>query len=249
MIDADLEAHMDEVLRVVTIGRACRNAASVKTRQPIGDMFVKADFTLPDYFTDIIREELNVKRVTFSDDVRAYTTYTFKPQLRTVGPKYGKYLGGIRTALSTLDGNAAMDELTEKGVLTLNIDGASILLERDDLLIEMTKQAGYESIAEGGITVVLDTNLTEDLIEEGFVNEIVSKLQNMRKDSGFEVTDRITLGIAGNDKIAAILKKYEADICAQVLCLGVTYGEVSANAKEWSLNGEKVTLSVERVAK
>ena len=249
MIDADLEAHMDEVLRVVTVGRACRNAASVKTRQPIGDMFVKADFTLPDYFCDIIREELNVKRVTFSDDVRAYTTYTFKPQLRTVGPKYGKYLGGIRTALATLDGNAAMDELNEKGVLTLSIDGANILLEREDLLIEMTKQAGYESIADNGVTVVLDTNLTEDLIEEGFVNELVSKLQNMRKDSGFEVTDRITLGIAGNDKIAAILAKHEAEICRQVLCEGVTYGMVSESAKQWSLNGEKVTLSVERVAK
>ena len=249
MIDTALEAHMDEVLRVVTIGRACRNAASVKTRQPIGQMFVKADFTLPDYFTDIIREELNVKCVTFSDDVRAYTTYTFKPQLRTVGPKYGKYLGGIRTTLSNLDGNAAMDELNEKGVLTLDIDGAAIVLEREDLLIEMTKQAGYESIAENGVTVVLDTNLTPDLIEEGFVNEIVSKLQNMRKDSGFEVTDRITIGITGNDKIEAILAKYEQDICAQVLALGVTYGAVTENAKEWSLNGEKVTLSVERVAK
>ena len=247
MIDTDLEERMEEVLRVVALGRACRNAAAVKTRQPIAEMFVKADFDLPDYFCSIIEEELNVKRVTFSDNVRAYTTYTFKPQLRTVGPKYGKHLAGIRTALAALDGNAAMDALEAEGRLLLTVDGESITLEREDLLIEMTQQPGYESVSEGGLTVVLDTNLTEELLEEGMINELVSKVQNMRKDSGFEVTDRITLGIADNEKVAAILQKNEAAVAGQVLASTVTYGTVGENAKEWNLNGETVRLSVTRL--
>ena len=247
MIDADLEARMDEVLRVVALGRACRNAAAVKTRQPIGKMYVKAEFDLPSFFREIIEEELNVKTVEFSDSVRDFTTYSFKPQLRTVGPKYGKFLGGIRTALAALDGNAAMDEIEATGKLMLTVGADVLPLEKEDLLIEMTKQEGYESLSEGGITVVLDTNLTEALLEEGFVNELVSKLQNMRKDSGFEVTDRIRVGIAGNEKVEGILRRNEQAITAQVLAVSVTYGETAASGKEWNLNGEKVSLSVERV--
>ena len=247
MIDPALEERMQDVLRVVALGRAGRNAASVKTRQPIGNLFVKAEFTLPDYFLSIIEDELNVKAVTFSDSVRAYTTYTFKPQLRTVGPKYGKYLGGIRTALAALDGNAAMDELEATGRLMLTVGDEVLPFEKEDLLIEMTRLPGYESVSENGVTVVLDTNLTEELLEEGMVNELISKVQNMRKDSGFEVTDRITLGIAGNDKVEAVLRRNEAAVTAQVLASAVTYGSVTEAAREWSLNGEKVSLSVTRV--
>ncbi len=247
MIDPALEERMEEVLRVVALGRACRNAASVKTRQPIGHMYVKAEFDLPDFFLSIIEEELNVKAVTFSDSVRAYTTYTFKPQLRTVGPKYGKYLGGIRQALAGLDGNAAMDEIEASGRLMLTVGDEVLPLEKEDLLIEMTRLPGYESVSENGVTVVLDTNLTAELLEEGMVNELVSKVQNMRKDSGFEVTDHITLGLAGNDKVADILRRNEATVCAQVLADGVSYGSVADNAREWNLNGEKVTLSVTRI--
>ena len=247
MIDPALEAHMDEVLRVVALGRACRNAASVKNRQPIGKMYVKADFALDSFFREIIEDELNVKQVVFSDSVRDFTTYTFKPNLRTVGPKYGKFLGGIRTALTELDGNLAMDEIEATGRLNLTVGGEVLALDREDLLIEMTKQAGYESLSENGVTVVLDTNLTEELLEEGFVNEIVSKLQNMRKDSGFEVTDRITIGVADNDKIADILRRNESTVTAGTLAVSVTYGKVAEGAREWNLNGEKVRLSVQKI--
>ncbi len=247
MIDKELEARMDEVLQIVALGRACRNAAAVKTRQPIGKMYVRAEFDLPVFFREIIEEELNVKEVVFTDNVRNFTTYSFKPQLRTVGPKYGKYLGGIRTALSALDGNAAMDEIDATGKLMLTVGDEVLPLEKDDLLIEMTRQPGYESLSEGSLTVVLDTNLTEELLEEGFVNELVSKLQNMRKDSGFEVTDRIYIGIADNEKVEGIFRRNEEAITKQTLGLSVTYGKVSENGKSWNLNGETVSLSVDKV--
>ena len=247
MIDADLEARMDEVLSVVVLGRACRMAASVKNRQPLGRMYVKAERALPDFFCRIIEEELNVREVVFSDSVRDYTTYTFKPQLRTVGPKFGRHLAAIRTALSNLDGNAAMDELDAKGTLTLALPDETVVLERDDLLIEMTQQEGYESQSDRGVTVVMDIRLTDELREEGFVNELVSKLQNMRKDSGFEVTDRIRIGVAGNARVEDILRRNEAAVCAGTLALGVTYGTLGDNARAWDVNGEKVTLSVTRV--
>ena len=210
-------------------------------------MFVKAPFTLPDYFCDIIRDELNVHELLFSDRVRDYTTYTFKPQLKTVGPKFGKQVGAIRSALAAIDGNAAMDALDSTGVLSLTLPGGgSVQLSREDLLIEMTQRPGYVSLSENGITVVLDTNLTEDLLEEGFVNELISKLQNMRKDSGFEVTDRIVVGVDGNDKIAGILRRHEAEIAAQVLAVSVEYGNAEGG-RDWNLNGENVRLSVRRV--
>ena len=200
-IDKELEANMDEVLKVVVMGRACRNTANIKNRQPIANMFVKAPFKLPDFFADIIREELNTKEVTFTDDVRDFTSYSFKPQLKTVGPKYGKLLGGIREALPKLDGNAAMDELNANGCLKLDIKGQEVVLLNDDLLIDTAQIAGYESLQEGEITVVLDMNLTPELMEEGFVRELISKIQTMRKEAGFEVTDRILIYASGNERI------------------------------------------------
>ncbi len=216
-IDKELEANMDEVLKVVVMGRACRNTANIKNRQPIANMFVKAPFKLPDFFADIIREELNTKEVTFTDDVRDFTSYSFKPQLKTVGPKYGKLLGGIREALPKLDGNAAMDELNANGCLKLDIKGQEVVLLNDDLLIDTAQIAGYESLQEGEITVVLDMNLTPELMEEGFVRELISKIQTMRKEAGFEVTDRILIYASGNERIEEILKKNADGIQSEVL--------------------------------
>ena len=247
LIDKSLEESMNEVLKIVVLGRACRNAANIKNRQPIATMFVKSEGEpLSPYFTDIIASELNVKAVRFTDDVRDFTSYTFKPQLKTVGPKYGKYLGAIKAYLAEVDGNEAMDELSEKGALSFKADGADIALTRDDLLIDMTQKAGYVSQADQGFTVVLDTNLTDDLIEEGAVREIISKIQTMRKDNGFEVTDHITLGVAGNDRLAELVKKNAAFISEEVLADRILY-EASATAREWSINGEKLTLSADRI--
>ena len=169
------------------MGRAARNTANIKNRQPIGNMFVKAPRTLSDFYQDIIKDELNVKQVNFTDDVRDFTSYTFKPQLRTVGPKYGKQLGGIQKELAALDGNAAMDELNTNGVLKFDINGTAVELTKEDLLIEMSQKEGYVSEADNTVTVVLDTNLTDELVEEGFVYEVISKIQTMRKDADYEV--------------------------------------------------------------
>ncbi len=245
-IDTQLESDMEDLLKVVVMGRACRNAANLKNRQPLGKMFIKATFTLSSFFTDIIEDELNVKNVEFTDDVRAFTTYTFKPQLKTVGPKYGKLLGKIRPALAEVDGNAAMDELNAKGVLTLHIDDTEVLLETADLLIEMTQMPGYVTENAGEITVVLDSNLTEELIEEGYVRELISKIQTMRKEAGFEVTDHITVAYAGNEKIAAMMTKYAADIQGSVLADSITDSAIEGYTKDWDINGEQVTLTVQR---
>jgi isoleucyl-tRNA synthetase len=207
-------------------------------------MFIKAPFVLPEYFTEIIEDELNVKAVEFTDDVRAFTTYTFKPQLRTVGPKYGKQLGAIKQALSALDGNAAMDELKSTGVLKL-VDG-TVELTEDDLLIEMQQQAGYASESNGDVTVVLDGNLTEELIDEGFEREIISKIQTMRKEAGYEVTDHIAVYHYGNDKLADIFNRYGAQIAGDVLADSISAGQEGSYSKEWSINGETVTLSISR---
>jgi isoleucyl-tRNA synthetase len=244
-IDRALEARMKEVLAVTVLGRSARNAASVKNRQPIGRMFVKADEALPAFFCDIIKGELNVKEVVFTDSLSQFTTYTFKPQLRTVGPKYGKILGGIRTALDALDGNAAMAELEEKGVLTLTVGDTVAELSRDDLLIEMVKQAGFETVSDRGVTVVLDTTLPPELIEEGYVNELVSKIQTMRKESGFEVTDRIHVTLGGNAKLAAIMQKNEAEIGRIVLAESFTYAE-AVDGKAWTINDEKATILLKK---
>jgi isoleucyl-tRNA synthetase len=246
-IDKTLEEHMEEVLTTVALGRACRNSASIKNRQPVSKMYVKADFTLPKFYIEIIEDELNVKCVEFTDNVRDFTSYSFKPQLKTVGPKYGKYLGQIKEKLSAIeDGNAAIDELDANGVLKLELSDVVAELSRDDLLIDMTQKAGYESFADNGITVVIDTNLTEELIEEGIVREIISKIQTTRKDSGFEVMDHIRIGISGNEKLASILEKNKAEVCEILLCDELS-NEVDENAKEWNINGENVTISVTKL--
>ncbi len=245
-IDKGLEANMDEVLKIVVMGRACRNTANIKNRQPIANMFVKAPFELPGFFSDIIREELNTKKVTFTEDVRDFTSYSFKPQLKTVGPKYGKLLGGIRKALSELDGNAAMDELKANNCLNLDIQGEEVVLLENDLLIDTAQIEGYESVQEGEITVVLDMNLTPELIEEGFVRELISKVQTMRKEAGFEVTDRILIYAAGNDRIEEILKKNTEEVQAEVLADHIILESVEGYVKEWNINGETVTMGVKK---
>ncbi len=247
MIDKKLEESMDAVLKMVVMGRAARNAANIKNRQPIGTMFVKAETTLDDFFKEIIEDELNVKEVTFTDDVRDFTSYSFKPQLKTVGPKYGKQLGGIKEYLGSLDGNAAMDELKAKGALVFDVNGTEVSLAEEDLLIEMSQKEGYVSEADNYVTVVLDTNLTEELIEEGFVYEVISKIQTMRKDADFEVMDHIKVSINGNQKVADIVMANEKAISEKVLADAILKDETLSVSKEWNVNGETVTIGVEKV--
>ncbi len=244
-IDADLEKAMEEVLDIVVLGRAARNASNIKNRQPIGKMYVKADTALDSFYTEIIADELNVKTVDFTDNVRECTTYNFKPQLKTVGPKYGKVLGGIREYLASVDGNAAMDELEANGNIKFEVNGEAVVLEKEDLLIESAQVEGFASESDFGITVVLDTRLSDELIEEGFVREIISKIQTMRKDSGFEVMDNIRIYISGNEKISAIVEKNAEEIKEDVLALEIKDGECE-NSKEWNINGEKVKIGVEK---
>ncbi|MBQ2450540.1 MAG: isoleucine--tRNA ligase, partial [Lachnospiraceae bacterium] len=244
-IDTKLEEDMEHVLKAVVMGRACRNTANIKNRQPIGNMFIKAPFELGEFYQEIIRDELNVKAVTFTDDVREFTSYTFKPQLRTVGPKYGKQLGGIQKTLAAIDGNVAMDELKANGFIAFDVDGVEVKLAEEDLLIDITKKEGYVTEADNVATVVLDTNLTEELLEEGFVYEVISKIQTMRKDSDFEVMDHIKVYISGNDKIAGIVQKNEQAIGEKVLADEFIYAE-GGIAKEWNVNGENVTIGVEK---
>ena len=245
-IDAELEKDMDLVLKVVVLGRAARNGANIKNRQPIGKMFVKAELELPDFFRQIIEEELNVKNAEFTQDVSAFTTYTFKPQMRTLGPKYGKLLNAIRTALTEVDGNAAMNDLNTKGILKLDIDGNEVELTPEDVLTEMTQKEGYVSETDNGITVVLDTNLTEELLEEGFVREIISKIQTMRKEADFEVMDHITVSAENNDKLFDIIKKNEITIKNDVLADEMILGQAKGYTKEWNINGENIVLGVEK---
>ena len=243
-IDTELEANMENVLKLVVMGRACRNTSNIKNRQPIGQMFVKAEFTLPEFYQEIVADELNVKNVKFTDDVRDFTSYSFKPQLKTVGPKYGKMLGGIKKALDAIDGNAAMDELNASGSLNLDVDGQEITLFKEDLLIDTAQIEGYVSENDNGITVVLDTNLTEELLEEGFVREIISKIQTMRKEAGFEVMDKIRVTYTGSEKAESIFAKYAESISSEVLAEEVTKAEPAGYVKEWKINGEQVTMGV-----
>ena len=246
-IDKKLEEDMEDVLDAVVMGRACRNEAAIKNRQPISRMYIKADFTLSEFYQEIIEDELNVKEVVFTDDVRDFTSYTFKPQLRTVGPKYGKQLGGIQKHLAALDGNAAMDELNADGALKFDVDGVAVELTKDDLLIDMAQKEGYVSQEDNKMTVVLDTNLTPELVEEGFVYEIISKIQTMRKESGFEVTDHIRVSINGNDRLSEIAQKNKDAISGKVLADELTSGAEYAVSKEWNINGENAVIAVERV--
>ena len=244
LIDRKLEEDMKEVLDIVVMGRACRNTANIKNRQPIGSMFVKADHALTDFYVNIIEDELNVKNVIFTDDVRDFTSYTFKPQLKTVGPKYGKQLGGIKEHLSSLDGNAAMDELKAKGALVFDVAGTKVSLSEEDLLIEMSQKEGYVSEADNYMTVVLDTNLTPELIEEGFVYEVISKIQTMRKDADFEVMDHIRVAINGNERIADIVRRNEEAIAQKVLADEILVDTPLEISREWNVNGENVTIGV-----
>lgn len=246
-INKELEDNMEEVLDIVVLGRACRNAANIKNRQPIGKMYVKADNTLSEFFKDIISEELNVKEVLFTDDVRDFTSYSFKPQLKTLGPKFGKQIGAVRKILSEIDGNKAMDEVKATGKLGITLEDSTVYIDEDDLLIEAVQAEGYVSDSDHGITVVLDTNLTEELIEEGFVREIISKLQTMRKDAGFEVTDHIRVYSDGNDKIKAIMERNADEIKTEVLADYLEYDLPKGYTKEWNINGEQVNLGVEKL--
>ena len=245
MIDKALERKMDEVLKIVVLGRAARNTANIKNRQPIKRMYIKAE-SLPEFYQMIIRDELNVKEIEFVTDVQAFTSYTFKPQLKTVGPKYGKQLGNIKTALSELDGNRAMNRLNEQGFLSFEFDGANVELTKDDLLIDMTQKQGFVSEMDNTVIVVLDTDLTPDLIEEGFVREIISKVQTMRKEAGFEVTDHITVYVQNNKSISSVLKANVTFIKSEVLAEQICYEQMEGYQKEWNINGEKVVLGVKK---
>ncbi len=245
-IDKELESNMDELLKIVVMGRACRNTANIKNRQPIGQMYVKAEKDLPAFYMDIIADELNVKKVAFTGDVADFTTYTFKPQLRTVGPKYGKFLKGIQQALADLDGNAAMAGLKADGVLRLPEVDASIELSEEDLLITMTQKEGYVTENDADMTVVLDTNLTEELLEEGFVRELISKIQTMRKEADFEVMDQIKVFYQGAEKVGHIFAENCDTIKKEVLATEITAGDQGEYNKEWNINGEKVTLGVSK---
>ena len=246
-IDKDLEDKMGELLKIVVFGRACRNASNIKNRQPIAKMYIKAENELPEFYLEIIEDELNVKSAEFKEDLSDLTTYTFKPQLKTVGPKYGRFLKGIQTALASLDGNKAYKELKANGSIKLPEVDDSIVLTEDDLLITQTSQEGFVTDGDNSVTVVLDTNLTPELIEEGFVRELISKIQTMRKDGGFEVMDHIHISYSGNDRIAEIFEKNKDTIAKETLAVSVSDGSLDgAYEKEWSINGEKVTLAIKK---
>lgn len=246
-IDEGLKESMEQVLHIVVMGRAARNTANIKNRQPIGVMYVKAEKELDSYFVDIIEEELNVKEVVFKEDVSDLAGYSFKPQLRTVGPKYGKQLGGIRSYLAEVDGNEAMERLQKEGALRFEVDGTSVELAEEDLLIEVVQRAGFVTEADKDTSVVLDTNLTPELIEEGFVYEVISKIQTMRKEADFEVMDHIRVSICGNDKIAEIVEKNRSAIAEKVLADEIVKQEKLAVSKEWNVNGETVTIGIARL--
>ena len=246
-IDPKMEEDMADLLEIVVMGRAARNTANIKNRQPIGTMYVKSEFQLSEFYKEIIEDELNVKEVVFKDDIADFISYSFKPQMRTVGPKYGKLLNKIKTTLSELDGNKAMAELKSTGELKLDIDGQEIVLLEEDLLIDMAQMEGYVSESDHTITVVLDTNLTPELIEEGFVRELVSKIQTMRKEAGFEVMDKIRVYAKDNDKIVDIMKNHGDEIKSEVLAEDIVTGETKGYEKEWNINSEKVTMAVERI--
>ena len=246
-IDPKMEEDMADLLEIVVMGRAARNTANIKNRQPIGTMYVKSEFQLSEFYKEIIEDELNVKEVVFKDDIADFISYSFKPQMRTVGPKYGKLLNKIKTTLSELDGNKAMAELKSTGELKLDIDGQEIVLLEEDLLIDMAQMEGYVSESDHTITVVLDTNLPPELIEEGFVRELVSKIQTMRKEAGFEVMDKIRVYAKDNDKIVDIMKNHGDEIKSEVLAEDIVTGETKGYEKEWNINSEKVTMAVERI--
>ena len=245
-IDKDLEASMDEVLDIVVLGRAARNGANIKNRQPLSKIFVIAPKVLGKEYCEIIEDELNIKELDFTNDTSSYVSYSFKPQLKTLGPKYGKMLGAIREYLANVDGTAAKAELDAKGALTFTVGDSEIVLAPEDLLIGTVQKEGFQAESDNGVTVVLDTNLTDELIEEGFVRELISKIQTMRKDAGFEVMDTIKIYVSGNEKIEAIFAANKDGICHDVLATDIIAAAGGSFSKEWDINGEKVTLGVEK---
>lgn len=247
MIDNELETDMEHLLEAVVLGRSCRNNSNMKTKQPLAKMYIKSEWSLGEFFTDIIAGELNVKEVIFADDVSDFTSYSFKPQLRTVGPKYGKLLGGIKSYLSEVNGNEAMNSLKTDGELSFEVNGEEVILKEEDLLISSEQMEGFVSATDNNLTVVLDTNLSPELIEEGFVREIISKLQTMRKEAGFDVVDTITVSVSGNERIADITNNNSDKICSEVLAEKITFGELIGYTKEWTLNGENVSLAVKKL--
>ncbi len=247
MIDKDLEVNMDEVRKLVTIGHAAREEARIKNRQPIAEMYYQAAKELHGYFADILAGELNVKKVIYTEDTGAFTGYTFKPLLKTLGPKYGKQIGAIKEYLANIDGSEAMAKLNADQNLEFDADGVAVSLAKEDLLIETAQKGNYVSKADNGMTVILNTELTPELLEEGYAAEFISKVQNMRKDSGFEVMDHIRIGISGNDKIAEIVEKNKALMTEKLLADEIVKEKSFANEKEWKVNDETVTISVEKV--
>ena len=246
-IDKSLEENMDKVLEIVVLGRAARNGSSLKNRQPLGTMYVKLDGKLDGYYTDIIRDELNIKNVIFTDKVDDFVSYRFKPQLKTVGPKFGKQLNEIRIALSEIDGNKAKKQLDADGSLTLELPSGTVILQTEDLLIETEQRDGFYTVSDRGITVAIDTTLTKELIEEGFVRELISKIQTMRKEAGFNVTDHISVTLSGSDKVAEIALNKKDDIAGDTLTDSLTAAEPDGYVKEWDINGEKVSIGVKKV--
>lgn len=244
MIDLKLEDEMEFILDAVVLGRSARNAANIKNRQPLSSIYVKTDRVVSDYYSDIIRDELNVKEANFVSDVSAISSYSFKPQLKTVGPKYGKVLGKIREALANLDGNVAMAELEATGALRFDFDGVAVELTRDDLLIDVQQKEGYYSVSDNGITVALCTILTDALVREGFVRELISKVQTMRKDSDFDVMDHIRVAVCGSEKLRDILEGDDGIFCEAVLCDELGYEEFDGISKDWNINGEKTVIVI-----
>jgi isoleucyl-tRNA synthetase len=246
-INLEMEDNMKHLLEIVVMGRACRNAANTKNRQPLSKMYVKSCWSLSDFYKKIIEDELNIKEVIFSDEIAQFITYSFKPQLKTVGPKYGKLVRKIRQVLIDIDGNTAMDELKTSGQLKLDIDGNEVILSEEDLLIETAQMEDYYSDSNNGITVVLDVHMTQELLEEGYVREIISKVQTMRKEAGFEVMDKIKVYVKNNKVIEDIFKKHEKEIASEVLAFEVVFDETDGYEKEWNINSENVTLAVKKV--
>ena len=247
MIDPALEDDMKFILEAVTLGRAARNGANIKNRQPLSEICVKTDREISDYYREIVEEELNVKKASFAADISEISSYSFKPQLKTVGPKYGKLLGGIRTFLTEVDGNKAMAELNATGALSFEVNGSPVSLTKEDLLIDVQQKEGWFSVAEGDITVALCTTLTDELIEEGFVRELISKVQTMRKDSDFNVMDRISVCVVGSEKLKSILEKDSSEFRSAVLCDALTFETgLEGISKDWNINGEAVTITIKR---
>ncbi|WP_298463103.1 isoleucine--tRNA ligase [uncultured Mitsuokella sp.] len=243
-IDKELEKNMGEVLEIVVLGRAARNEANIKNRQPIGNMYVKAPVVLPDFYKQIVEEELNVKQVVFKDDMEAYLTYSFKPQFRVLGPKVGKKMGAIQKALKAVNGHKAKEELDTTGKLVISLPDGDVTLLPEDVEVSMAQTEGYNCQRYNGVTIALETTLSEELLEEGFVREIISKIQTMRKENGYEVTDHIKVGMAGNEKLEGLVRKNESFLKDITLCDEVTYDALDGHEKEWNINGETVTLSV-----